>query len=183
MVPITKICDKLKRWWTKELSQMRKHANKLGRISFSQKDNAAHTIHEEHKKAVKVYEKTLTATKKQHWRDWLKKADDPDIWTVHRLISALATDGGKARIPALKFKSGDEDKIASSNDEKSMVLANNFFPAKLSQVPGQDKLKYPRQCDTPREITKAQVENQLKKLKPYKAPGPDGIPNITNQMH
>jgi hypothetical protein len=65
-VPITKICDKSKRWWTKELSQMRKHANKLGRIAYGSKDNATHAVHEEHKKAVKLYEKTLSATKKQH---------------------------------------------------------------------------------------------------------------------
>jgi hypothetical protein len=157
---------------------MRKHANKLGRLSYSHKEDTAHTIHKEHKKAVKLYEKTLTDTKKQHWRDWLEKADDPDIWTVHRLISAPATDRGKSRIPALKVRTGEMDIVALSNKDKSIALANNFFPAKPHQENNQVKHKYPRQCDTPRKITKVQVEKQLKKLKPYKAPGPDGIPNI-----
>jgi len=142
-VPKAEICNKLKRWWTKELSQMCKHANKLGRTSYNLKADTTHAIHSEHKKAVKLYERTLATTKKQHWHDWLERADDPDIWTVHRLISAPNTDRGKSHIPALKYKTRDEDRIALSNEEKSTALAKNFFSEKPMQEPRQDEFKYP----------------------------------------
>ena len=39
-------------------------------------------------------------------------------------------------------------------------------------------MKYPKECSHAGKITPEQISMQLKKLKPYKAPGPDGIPNI-----
>ena len=103
-VPTSTITSKSKRWWTKELSQLRKQANKLGRQSYSRRTNIGHEIHTQHKEAVKRYEKTLKHMKQQHWREWLERAEDPDIWTVHQIISSPASDGGKARIPILKHK-------------------------------------------------------------------------------
>jgi hypothetical protein len=37
---------------------------------------------------------------------------------------------------------------------------------------------YPPQCCRPDNVTREQIAQQTQKLKPYKAPGPDGIPNI-----
>ena len=153
-------------------------ANKKGRSSFNLRAEPEHAIHKEHKEVIKLYEKMLKSTKKQHWRDWLEKAEDPDIWAVHKLISAPATDGGKSRIPTLKHKVGGEDRVASNNGDKSTALAKCFFPLKLQQSNVQEDGKYPRQCERPKKITKEQILHHLKRLKPYKAPGPDGIPNI-----
>ena len=136
-VPIVEICSKSKRWWTKELTGLRKRANKLGRLAYKNRDFPSHSVHAEHKMAVKEYGNTLKSTKKQHWRDWLERAEDPDIWTVHRLITSPASDGGKSRIPGLKYKEDpdDDEKTASSNEEKSRVLAKCFFPPKPTQPP------------------------------------------------
>ena len=180
-VPTIEICSKSKRWWTKELTMLRKRANKLGRLSYKHKDNPAHPVHAEHKAAVRTYSNTLKSTKKHHWRDWLERAEDPDIWTVHRLITSPASDGGKSRIPGLKYKDsadGDE-KLAASNTEKSKVLAKCFFPTKPPALPPQTP--NPDQQDADIEalnITREQILRQLRRLKPYKAPGPDGIPNV-----
>ena len=76
----------------------------------------------------KRYEKMLKFTKQQHWQDWLEKADDPEIWTIHRLIMAPASDGGKAQIPTLKHKVGNEDVMATTNSEKGSALVKGFFP-------------------------------------------------------
>jgi hypothetical protein len=87
--------------------------------------------------AVKTYSNTLKSTKKQHWCDWLEKAEDPDIWTVHHLITSPVTDGGKSHILGLKYKgSADgEEKLAASNTEKSEILTKCFFPSKPSIPP------------------------------------------------
>ena len=38
--------------------------------------------------------------------------------------------------------------------------------------------QYPEACCKPGQITKEQIATQIRKLKPFKAPGPDGIPNV-----
>lgn len=177
-VPITEICSKSKRWWTKELTQMRRNMNNLGRKTCKLKDNPTHPVHEEHAEAVKTYDRTLERTKRQHWRDWLERAEDPDIWTVHKLISSPASDGAKTRIPRLKHKMGDTEIIASTNLEKAEALAKTFFPPKPADAGIPADHTYPTACAKPNQITKEQIAHSLRKLKPYKAPGPDGIPNI-----
>jgi len=97
---------------------------------------------------------------------------------VQHLISALASNGGKARIPALKFKAGKITKTATSNVEKGTALAKGFFPQKLQSQDPQEGAVYPKACSKAGKVTEEQIQKQLKKLKPYKAPGPDGIPNI-----
>ena len=177
-VPTTTICALSKRWWTKELTQMRRNMNKLGRVSYKRKDDLAHPVHAEHKEAERLYDRTLERTKKQHWRDWLERAEDPDFWTVHKYTSQPSTDGAKARIPALKFRRNGEEVLASTNQEKSQALAHSFFPVRLADAGIPTEFAYPPACCKPDQITKEQISYQIRKLKPYKAPGPDGIPNI-----
>ena len=177
-VSITVITPKSKRWWTKELTFLWKCSNKLGRQAYKRKIDLEHLVHTEHKEAAKKYARMLKSTKQQHWRSWLERAKDPDIYDVQRLISAPASDGGKARIPALKFKEGEITKTATSNVEKGMVLAKGFFPWKLQLQDPQEGTVYPKACSKAGKVTEEQIRKQLKKLKPYNAPGPDGIPNI-----
>jgi len=177
-VPITEVTLKSKCWWTKELTQLQKEANKLGRQSYKRRSEPEHTIHKEHKKASKIYRDTLEYTKKQHWHDWLERAEDLDIWTVNKLISSAALDGGKARIPVLKGKVGGQETSVNTNDKKSATLAKGFFPPKLQMDEEKQGLKYPQQVKVSCKITMEQIQKQLHKLKPYKAPGPDRILNI-----
>ena len=172
------ITPRSKRWWTKELTQLHKQANKLGRQSFMCCNKPEHNVHAQHKVVMKKYEGTLEYTKKQHWRDWLKKADEPDIWTANCYISAPVTDGSKARIPVLKVMVDGQDTSARTNSKKGAALAKGFFPPKPAVSTVQPNTKYPLQCQNDIKITADQLRKQLCKLKPYKAPGPDGIPNI-----
>ena len=66
---------------------------------------------------------------------------------------------------------------ASTNEEKSAALAKSFFPAKPQEEP-QPTEKFPKACKEAGRITREQIWMQLKSIKPYKAPGPNGIPNI-----
>ena len=177
-VPTTEITPKSKRWWTKELTQLRKQADKLGRKAYKLKHLPEHIVHKEHREVSKKYEKTLQSTKRHHWRDWLEKAEDLDLWTAHCIISAPASDGGKSRIPTLKHKIGNQEHTASTNSEKSEALARGFFPPKpQDESIEQDQRRKPIR-GTACSITREQVVKHLAMLKPYKAPGPDGIPNI-----
>jgi len=157
---------------------MHKQANKLGRQSFERHNKPEHAIHAQHKEAAKRYDNNLQYNKKQHWRDWTEKAEEPDIWTANRYIGAPESDGGKARIPVLKHKVDGQDISMRTNNEKSSALANGFFPPKPTESLVDPNTKYPVQCQGKVKITANQIQKQLWKLKPFKAPGPDGIPNV-----
>jgi hypothetical protein len=67
---------------------------------------------------------------------------------------------------------------ATSNEEKSQLLAKVFFPDKcvtLDHLPEQAQMEQICKLDP---INRDQIKRHIAKLKPYKAPGPDGIPNI-----
>ena len=177
-VPVTNIMSKTKRWWTKELTQLRRVSDKLGRRSYNCKSLPKHSIHTEHKEVEKKYKKTMEYTKRQHWRDWLEKVDDPDIWAASKLISAPSSDGGKARIPILNVPTERGELAAKTNNKKSAALAKCFFPPKLSEAAEQMRLRYPKQCQGNVGITAKQISSQIGRLRPFKAPGPDGIPNV-----
>ncbi|KAH9954947.1 hypothetical protein BC827DRAFT_914506, partial [Russula dissimulans] len=113
-VPIPTITAKTKRWWTKELILLRRNAEKLGRQSYKCRSDPTHKVHMEHKDAVKQYEKPLQYTKKRHCRDWLEKAEEPDIWTARKLVSAPNTDGGIHGEYERREKQGDRQVLLSS---------------------------------------------------------------------
>jgi hypothetical protein len=94
------------------------------------------------------------------------------------MTTSAPTDGGKAKIPKLKHKVGKEETTASTNSEKSVVLAKCFFPAKPQEQQPQARVRYLRACKGVGKVTREQILEQLRRTKPYKAPGPDGIPNI-----
>ena len=176
-VPTTDLGIKSKKWWTKELTKLRHEANRKGRRASKYRDWPDHHSHAERREANKIFHKTLESTKRQHWRDWLEKADDPDLWTAHKYTSSPAGDGGKSRIPVLKTANSGQEVSATTNEEKSIMLANTFFPPR----PPDDtpiQFVYPKPTSDSDPISKEQIKRQLAKLKPYKAPGPDGIPNI-----
>jgi len=177
-VPVTAITSKSKRWWTRELMQMHKQANLSGRQSFICCNKPEHAVHIQHKAEKKRYDSKLEYNKKQHWRDWLERAEEPDIWTANRYVTAPDTDSGKARIPVLKVTVDREETTVRTNSKKSAALAKGFFPPKLVVSLVHPNTKYPPQCQVDVRITADQLRKQLRKLKPYKAPGPDGIPNI-----
>ena len=97
---------------------------------------------------------------------------------ANKYILAAASDGGRTRIPTLRATQNGQEITASSNQEKSRLLAQSFFPRKPTTSTTPDQCEYPQLTCGMHKISKEQIRRQLKRLKPYKAPRPDGIPNI-----
>ena len=178
-VPRTNICARSKRWWSKELTLTRREVGKLGRTAYKLKCRKNHPIHEELATARKRYNQSIEYAKKHHWRDWLEKASDPDLWTAHKYLTAPAGDGGKTRIPNLKVQGPDGERTCSNNKDKSTALATTSFPKKPQQNTAtlEEANNVPQICDID-PITREQIRKHIARLKPFKAPGPDGIPNV-----
>jgi hypothetical protein len=91
---------------------------------------------------------------------------------------SLASDGRKACIPSLKHKIGDNEVTVNDNEGKSNALAKTFFPPKPAWNNVEVRTKYLQPCHAHNRITSEQIWKQLRRLKPYKALGPDGISDI-----
>ncbi|KAH9979615.1 hypothetical protein BJV74DRAFT_749504, partial [Russula compacta] len=69
-------------------------------------------------------------------------------------------------------------KLTTTNMEKSQILAKTFFLVKPTDAGIPENYAYSKVCYKADQIMKEQIMHQLTKLRPYKAPGPDSIPNI-----
>jgi len=67
--------------------------------------------------------------------------------------------------------------IASTNDEKSHMLAKLMFPLRPANCPIPDE-EYDDQLLLPCDIMEDQIFRHIDQLSPYKAPGADRIPNV-----
>ena len=62
-----------KRWWTKELSDLRQQKKKLRAKSYRLCAQRYHPVHDQAIKITDEYAKSLETTKRKHWDDWLKE--------------------------------------------------------------------------------------------------------------
>ena len=96
-------------------------------------------------------------------------------------MSGDASNGGKTRIPTLTLASppgsGLLDAEATTNEDKSAILAKLMFPTHPSTCLVLNNFLYPSQLHTPASILAEQIRWHIDSLSPHKAPGPDGIPN------
>jgi hypothetical protein len=138
-----------------------------------------HASHNELKAARTQYADEIASTKKQHWIDWLEDLEGNDIWTANRYATSEPSDGSKSRIPTLTSKQANGNITeASTNDEKSKMIAESFFPPPplTDSVPENQEYPDPVAKHTP--FTTCQIRRAISKLSGYKAPGPDDICNI-----
>ena len=177
-VPLRKQLPHTKRWWNQDLETMRKRKNRTARIAYKWRGMPTHPAHQQHKKIAKDYAKLIEKLKKDHWEEWLLNASEKDLWTANKYATDPPTDGGQTRMPTLNFTDPDGNpRRTTSNAEKSAVLAESFFPPP-PPTPSIPDTCYPRPANIFRFFSPDQIRKVAKKLDPYKAPGPDGIPNV-----
>ena len=178
-VPNSRPCPHTRRWWTKELTELKRKANRLSRQSYKYRALPDHPCHTASKKAEKTLVNEIFKSKKEHWQSWLEESMDTDLWTAHQYINSSPGDGSRARVPTLtrKDEQGNID-TASTNEEKGEMLAKMLFPPppETSSVPADPIYPEPAESWTP--ITQEQLAKAISNLSPYKAPGPDKVANI-----
>lgn len=176
-VPKRKDCPYTKRWWTKELTQLRRKRNKLSNRSQRHKEEPEHPTHAQYREAHALYQAEIKKSKQDCWNRLIDEADADDLWTAHKYLTSPNSDGGAARIPILTTKdSTGKTNSHSSNKDKSTALYETFFPLPTlpDDPPNESR---PPEVEKFRPITTEQLLRIISKLRPYKAPGPDGIPN------
>jgi len=181
-VPKTRPHPHSKRWWTKDLTNLRNELKTLSKASHSFRALPDHPSHRLRKEKVTSYDKAIKKTKKEHWVNWLEEATSSDLWIANKYVSNPSSDGGKTRIPTLKTKDNEGNAtLAASNEDKSKVFASALFPPPPTQSAVPPGFNYPEPTATWTAITDEQLQKAVAKLSPYKAPGPDGVANAVFQ--
>ena len=172
-----------KRWWNGDLTAMRKELNRLRSKSYRNRAIANHPSHRELRKKSRTYGKAIISAKRTHWEEYLEEMTTEDIWTANKYIKNPVGDGGVPRIPTIKTRDNNGNTLEiNDNKDKANIFSKTFFPPPPALQEGDEAIhEYPAPLPEPPPPDKDQLAKVIRKLAPYKAPGPDGIPNIVLQ--
>lgn len=95
-VPTSKPCPYTKRWWTKDLDKLQKTKNRLSTESYKMQAIPNHPVHAEYKTIANKYTSEITATKNQHWNDWLTYIEGKDVYMANKYATDPPTDYSSA---------------------------------------------------------------------------------------
>ena len=172
-VPVSKPSPYQKRWWSKELQQERNRSRRLANKAYKAHLRPEDPIHEQYRHARNDYATHIHKAKQTHWLEWIEQTDTDNLFTLHKYISAPASDGGKARIPGLKVKDEQGNMVTvTTNEQKSEALYSCFFKKPPAQPEVPMDYNYPPEAEAFVNITEQQVDRNIRKLSPYKATGP-----------
>jgi len=178
LIPLQKPCPFTKRWWSSDLTALKKKKNRLSNAAHKVRHITDHPTHALHKQAIKEFAKTIDKVATDYWTDWLENISLSQIYLANRYITKDPSDASCTRIPALRTPTASIPTLATSNSDKAKLLADLFFspPPSTSSVPAH--FDYPAPVPGLHFFSRQQIHETVHTLKPYKAPGPDGIPNI-----
>ena len=172
-----------KRWWNGELIKMRRELNQLRSDSYNFRTIVDHPAHRELKKKSNKYGEAIIQAKRSHWANYLEEMTVNEIWTANKYIREPVGDGGNPRIPTLKTKNAaGQEVLVNGNEEKANLLAKTFFPPPPVLVYDFTDFIYPEPLPDPPQLTEDQIRKHIFKSAPYKAHGPDNIPNAVIQQ-
>ena len=181
-VPINQPCPLSKRWWTKDLKKMKKLVNRLHAESYRYQALEGHPSHQDLQRAHRKYAAEIVKAKTEHWNNFLENAEGNEVWMVNKYLSNPTGDGGQTRIPTLKVKDDSGNTIeVNTNEGKAKYLMKVFLPPKPSTSSVPQDYNPPPLLPAPPQVTEEQIRYHIMKMSPYKALGPDKIPNIVLQ--
>ncbi|PIL29087.1 hypothetical protein GSI_09135 [Ganoderma sinense ZZ0214-1] len=175
-VPFTNPTPFSRRWWSKDLSALRKQKQRAGRASFKHKHDSEHPAHEDYWQIQNQYAEHIKYMCKDCWTSFLDDTDAHSIWTAHRFLKRGQSDGGAAWIPSLKSLA-DPSHILTDNDAKGEEFYHTFFLPPGPDLPPTQEDEYPQPRFDFTDISDLQVECAIAALRAFKAPGLDGVPN------
>ena len=153
-------------------------APKLPQQQGLQAPSHTYSIHVEYKVATKMFKEVVEETHNQDWMDWLEAASQQDLYIANKYIMNEPTDYSSTRVPSLRTTTNNLPSTADDNPSKATTLAELFFSPlpMFSCIP--PNVKYPPPLKGVPFFSRAHIRQVISLLSPYKAPGPDQIPNV-----
>ena len=133
----------------------------------------------DYQEAVQYQKAAVKQASRKSWRDFLEQAskDTSKLWAVERWARLRSrTPPEPAHLPDLTTEPG-ETNPETAFAGKAKLLANKFFPPPL-EIESDNTTTRPRgdTVEVLSTVTQEDVESALKRISPWKAAGPDGIP-------
>ena len=173
-VPRAQPSPHAKRWWTAELSLLRRslssarnYVTTLRRRGFD-----AWEAHTAYQAAPKEYFQQIEQQKKLHWKEFL--GDPQNIWKANRFTRVASQN---ATVPTLAYGGV----TAENDEEKASMLMAAFFPTPPEPSSGRGtrkKVSRTGMRKVPQEIPKFtdnEIRQAIFRSNPWKAPGVDEI--------
>lgn len=170
-VPAAKVSPYRNRWWTADLSALRREYRRVQRRI--DKSDRSHASWKALRKARNKYTSAITKQKRSHWKQYLAQLTPEQLWSAARYTDD--SPGTTSRVPALQTPGGG---LASNTDEKCAALFATFFPTSLASYSPPDAPSSQGRHILFEPFSQKDIDSAILKLAPYKAPGPSGIPNM-----
>jgi hypothetical protein len=174
-VPVSRPCKYAKRWWTEDLTKLRKDYTYWRNQARAVRRNGQREdgLEEKAKAFKKRFHDAARKQRSNHWQDFVEDANN--IWDIAKYAKPDAVKQPN-RIPALRTATGK----AETAPEIAECLLTGFFP------PLPEVVQEPNQADQVEPLlhiplTKDEVKAAIFSSHPYKAPGMDDLPAIVWQ--
>lgn len=125
-VPEAKACPYAKRWWTEDLSILRKNYARLRNQMSRRRQNGedySPRLDAQAWEAKNLYFKAIRCQKKKHWEEFLE--DNDNIWQASKYLSD--SNANPAFAPISGLIAADKEFVIK-NDEIAATLLAKFFP-------------------------------------------------------
>jgi hypothetical protein len=87
------------RWWTTELTSLKKKQNRLSSKFFKLRHICDHPIHTEYKASANKFKEVMRKTCDQDWKDWLESISQQDLYIANKYITSEPSNYSSACIP------------------------------------------------------------------------------------
>ena len=178
-VPEARPSPYAKRWWTPELTTLRKTMTTARSQASRLRREGSQGWERQYTAFILVrnrFHQEMEKQKKKHWTEFL---EDPDsIWKAHRYTK---TGSGQRGIPYLTRTTGER---VETDEDKGKMLMETFFPVppRPQDTTGDQRRREKQNADVAQSppydlppITDHEVQQAIRKANPRKAPGIDGI--------
>lgn len=170
--PQTRPSPYMKAWWDDELSMLRREYTMLRNRDSNCNRNGYHQPHLEVQVKVAKYRfhEAIRAKKKHHWQKFLEEPNH--IWKAARYLKSRDSAFGNVPVLIEEGREIEEDK------DKAKAFLKTFFPPTPD---GWTTVEPEHQVSLIQEnpdLSMDEIEEAVARVKPWKAPGVDGLPNI-----
>jgi hypothetical protein len=171
LVPLAKPSPYAKRWWTTDLTRLRRAYTYWRNQARARRRRGAPSpdLEARAKAAGKEYHDSIRRQKKTHWQDFLE--DGTNIWQSAKYLKPGSGIMGD-KIPPLQKADGTK---TSDTAEQADALLAAFFPPLPGVIDDEGDRPRRREVDMPM-ITLEEVEQKVMAAQSWKAPGEDGLP-------